>query len=263
MFSNLGRILVLPGFCLILMGGLLGREQWNEELFVWLNSAWQHFNPAVWDPLWSSVTILGDSLVVLSIIFPLALIRPAHVWHIISAAILTTMIVQGLKFGFQMPRPALLLGDESVHIIGSAIHKRSFPSGHTAAAFVAAALLISIFDLRRTTASLLIGLASLVGVSRCMVGAHWPVDILAGAAIGWFVGTLLMLGCERQCMKPGRTGEMAGLIILGITPILLCFHRTGYPQAMWIQYLVAGGSMIVSASLMIRRRKGRGGTGEE
>jgi membrane-associated phospholipid phosphatase len=57
----------------------------------------------------------------------------------------------------------------------------SFPSGHATTAF-AAALLLSLWYPRGTGA--FFGLAVLVGLSRVVLGSHFPSDVLAGALLG-------------------------------------------------------------------------------
>jgi len=57
----------------------------------------------------------------------------------------------------------------------------SFPSGHSASAFAGAVSLLMI-DRRWVIAALVF--AALVALSRVYVCAHWPTDVIAGAAIG-------------------------------------------------------------------------------
>lgn len=57
----------------------------------------------------------------------------------------------------------------------------SFPSGHTAGAFVFAVLLGHLFPIFSFP---LLFWASLVGYSRIYVGVHYPTDILAGSILG-------------------------------------------------------------------------------
>jgi membrane-associated phospholipid phosphatase len=57
----------------------------------------------------------------------------------------------------------------------------SFPSGHATTAF-ATALLLACWYPRQS--GLFIGLAVLVGLSRVVLGAHFPSDVLAGAVLG-------------------------------------------------------------------------------
>lgn len=57
----------------------------------------------------------------------------------------------------------------------------SFPSGHTALAF---ALATSILLHRRNLGLIFIAAALLVGTGRVLSNVHYPIDIIAGAAIG-------------------------------------------------------------------------------
>lgn len=68
----------------------------------------------------------------------------------------------------------------------------SFPSGHTASAFLVATLLTAFCPPAALPAY---GWASLVGMSRVYLGVHYPTDVLAGAALGIGTGLLVSLGC--------------------------------------------------------------------
>jgi membrane-associated phospholipid phosphatase len=57
----------------------------------------------------------------------------------------------------------------------------SFPSGHATTAF-ATALILAFWYPRQT--GLFLGLAVLVGLSRVVLGAHFPSDVMAGAVLG-------------------------------------------------------------------------------
>ncbi|NTS77226.1 phosphatase PAP2 family protein [Catenovulum sp. SM1970] len=67
----------------------------------------------------------------------------------------------------------------SAHITPS--DKFSLPSGHTAAAFVMAFTLSHFYPV---LAPYLYAWASLVGLSRVLLGVHYPGDIIAGACLG-------------------------------------------------------------------------------
>jgi undecaprenyl-diphosphatase len=69
-----------------------------------------------------------------------------------------------------------------------AVHRRvrpsdrfSFPSGHTAGAFVMATLVAGLFPVLFPLAA---GWALAVGFSRIYLGVHYPTDVLAGMSIG-------------------------------------------------------------------------------
>src|SRR5437868_7262993 len=72
-------------------------------------------------------------------------------------------------------------------------NRQSFPSGHTTAAFAAAAAVVS--EAERgwphhfwLVAPVMFGGASLVGLSRMYHDKHWASDVAVGAAIGTFSG---------------------------------------------------------------------------
>lgn len=84
-----------------------------------------------------------------------------------------------LKHLIKRPRPADAL--ESLSAFIQPADRFSFPSGHTAAAFVMASLLSVFYP---PVMLLALGLAVMVGLSRVLLGVHYPSDILAGATLG-------------------------------------------------------------------------------
>jgi membrane-associated phospholipid phosphatase len=61
----------------------------------------------------------------------------------------------------------------------------SMPSSHTLFAVVLSVFLGTLYPRARP---LVWALAAVVGVARVLLGAHWPTDVLAGAAAGWLIG---------------------------------------------------------------------------
>lgn len=92
-----------------------------------------------------------------------------------------------MKHMIKRPRPADAL--ESLSAFIQPADRFSFPSGHTAAAFVMASLVSVYFP---PFAVLAVGLASLVGLSRVLLGVHYPSDIAAGATLGLLCASLAM-----------------------------------------------------------------------
>jgi len=129
------------------------------------------------------VTACGDSLVALLVLPLLARRHPQVLWLAIIAAVIATLISHAIKPAFDALRPAAVLQAGSFHLIGPAYHHGSFPSGHSVTAFVTAGVLA--WSLRRAwIRTALLALATTIAISRVLVGAHWPVDALAGAVVG-------------------------------------------------------------------------------
>jgi len=67
----------------------------------------------------------------------------------------------------------------------------SFPSGHTTTAFAIASVLTQGYKGKLWIGLTSYSIATLVGLSRINDGKHWATDVIAGAALGTFIGTVL------------------------------------------------------------------------
>ena len=231
------RLWLLPAACLAL-AALLWGTGWNRELFLWLNGGW---GDAAW---WSRVTVLGDALVVLVLLLPFAGRRPDVLWAALAATVLAVLAVHGLKGALDLPRPAAVLPAGWVEVIGPLHRRGSFPSGHTASAFTLAGVLV--FCLGRPLAWGLLLPAALVALSRVMVGAHWPADLLGGAAVGWLAAAGGTWIAAR--LPAGRGPGVQRLLALGLLAAAagLWFFDSGYPQARGLQRAIALGAPLAA-----------------
>jgi undecaprenyl-diphosphatase len=84
-----------------------------------------------------------------------------------------------LKNTFKRQRPHDAIQDFVAYLVPS--DKFSFPSGHTAAAFVMATTTSHYYPELAAPAYLI---AVLIGTSRVLLGVHFPTDILAGMVLG-------------------------------------------------------------------------------
>ncbi len=84
-----------------------------------------------------------------------------------------------LKNGLKRRRPQESL--DNFHSVITASDRFSFPSGHTSAAFLLATCLTLIYE--GPSAPLYIW-ASGIGLSRIVLGVHYPGDTVAGATMG-------------------------------------------------------------------------------
>jgi undecaprenyl-diphosphatase len=113
----------------------------------------------------------------------LFLINPQIAWSFLLTGLMAFAIELPLyitlKHGIKRDRPCEVLS--GVHPRVSPSDLFSFPSGHTAAAFLMATLIGHFFPVLLVPVYIW---ALLVGVSRICLGVHYPSDILAGLFIG-------------------------------------------------------------------------------
>lgn len=117
--------------------------------------------------------------------------------YFIAAIAISGLADQVLKHLIGRARPRLLPIDGPFHFAPfSAVDVlASFPSGHTTSAFAAAVALAS---MRPDWRGRLLAAAVLIGVSRVLVGAHYPSDVVAGAALGTAVSLALARSFARR-----------------------------------------------------------------
>lgn len=224
----------VPILIMALLAATIAMFDLNPLLFDLLNQAFR----VLPDNFWENVTILGDTLVSLALLSLLAVRYP----QLLAAGLLAGLIAAGftrtLKLLTAIDRPLRILG-EQLHFIGSLeLYNSSFPSGHTTAAFVLAGVVTLVMQRPPLSAGLFC-LALLVGASRIAVGAHWPMDIAAGAALGWFsawAGWKLATHWRRAATLTGQR-LLASLFLL--FALMLFWLDTHYPQAFELQILIA------------------------
>lgn len=159
--------------------------------FFYLNDALSGL-PAL---AWSNLTRLGDGGVLLIALAPLLIWRP-RAWFALVASVPAASLLSTIpKHLFSIPRPAAVVNADQLTVIGHTLTAHnSLPSGHALTVFTAVvAVLASVIPRPRGVRqwSLLVaGLlaASVVSLSRIAVGAHWPLDLVVGAALGWIAG---------------------------------------------------------------------------
>lgn len=224
----------LPFFALVL-SAIIYLSDSNIILFLKINGISQYTG----DMLWVVLTIFADGLVSFIVLLPWIKSKPQLIWAVLLAAILFTIFGQGIKRVVDVARPPQLLSSDTFHLIGPNWGQHAFPSGHAAMIFMLAGAFV--FNISRTWLRwLLIVFASLVALSRVVVGVHWPLDILAGAAIGWvgvWVGLLLS-----KYTKWGWSGigqKILGAVLLAACIVLFFVDYTGYIGIMGLQRLIA------------------------
>ena len=96
-------------------------------------------------------------------------------------------IAQSIAFLYPRPRPYLT---HIAHLLIERSNDPSFPSDHATFSFAIATIL---WRYNRKVGVILLGLAAFVGFSRVYVGAHYPMDVIGGAALGITVSLIIDL----------------------------------------------------------------------
>lgn len=109
------------------------------------------------------------------------------VLHMVLAGLTGTLIYKWLKHKTLRPRPFEV--QQAVNLTGKTLDQFSFPSGHTLHAVVFTYVALSYFP---SLLPILLPFTILVGVSRVVLGLHYPSDVLAGSVLGWLIGFISM-----------------------------------------------------------------------
>jgi glycosyltransferase 2 family protein len=130
------------------------------------------------------------------------------------------LLAKAIKARVGRGRPDDLLPE--VHLRGSHDSGLGFVSGHAAVA-VAIATLIAPY-LGRRARWVVVLVAVLVCVSRLYVGAHLPLDVIGGAALGWAAGSLIHLllgapGGRPSAERAAKALREQGLEVGEVTPL--------------------------------------------
>jgi undecaprenyl-diphosphatase len=164
----------------------------EEDLFERLHDVPRWVDFAVWTPMqlggaWAPalVAVIGW--------------RVSRSWRPMVGALVAGWggwwLAKGVKDVVDRGRPATELSPEIVRP-PAVTEGLGFVSGHATVAFACAAVLSPY--LPRPWRAVAYGLATVVGVSRIVVGAHLPLDVVGGAALGLLLAWLwhLAVGVE-------------------------------------------------------------------
>lgn len=183
-------LMAAAGLGVVLMCGVLVAHRLLAGTDVALFHRINHWPGWLYRPMW--VVQLSGVIGALPLLAAAAaLLRRFRLAAALAAAALLKVSLESVaKTYVQRARPAETVPD--VILRGnSAAHGLSFPSGHAMVIFAITALLA--LYLKGWWKVLPWALAAAVGLSRMYLGAHFPLDILAGAGLGILIGSVLNL----------------------------------------------------------------------
>ncbi len=164
----------------------------DVKIFYFLNHTIA--NPLT-DKFFTFITLLNHWVLVYIILLGILWVKGGKLGKLSVIGILFTILISDqlsshlLKNLIQRVRPCNALTD--VKTLVPCLSSYSMPSSHAVNNFAAAAFFSGFFPRYK---KLLYTVATLIALSRPIVGVHYPSDILVGAAIGWTVGYFSYLG---------------------------------------------------------------------
>lgn len=246
---------------LLLLGAPLWLGWYEPGLFIYLN----HSAAALPPPLWAGLSLLGNGWGLLALTSPLLVLAPRLMWAWLFAAPFAALLSRGIKVWLDNPRPAAVLSRDRFDLMGEVFYNQSFPSGHTLSAFAAAsAIYLAARPLAGRWVHLLPGLFVLavgVGLSRVAVGAHWPADVWAGAALGLLAGALGHLLQQRVgpgWYRPQGPPQVGLALVLLLTLWQLASDTLDFEQNRPLQLLLmlpVAASLLAFAAQLWRERR--------
>ena len=128
------------------------------------------------------VTRLGGAaamipLALLGVLILFVMQRRAAAFWLLCTVASGRIAVEVLKLAIGRTRP-----DEAGHLVEVA--SASFPSSHAAGTMLTMLALVQVFRPGHVVIAFCLSWAVLVGVSRIMLGVHWPSDVFAGWGVG-------------------------------------------------------------------------------
>ncbi len=170
--------------------------KWELDFIKWANGWWS--SPLL-DHAIPWITYLGSHFaVILFILLSFIVTRQRKILRLLLFHYaVQSAVIYSLKFSIQRQRPFHLLPEMSSKIAKGPgeILDPSFPSAHTAMAFMMATILSHWFPRYRVPFYILAGF---IGWTRIYMGLHYPTDILAGALLGYGISKGLLFVFQKR-----------------------------------------------------------------
>lgn len=164
-------------------------QRLDNALCVKVNHTSQYRLVRVWFRL---ISRLGDGIFWYTVMAGILLSQGRDglqpVLHMLLAGLTGTLLYKWLKGKTSRPRPYEVCQD--IWLTGKSLDHFSFPSGHTLHAVVFCEVALAYYP---GLVWWLIPFTVLVGMSRVILGLHYPSDVLAGALLGALIASLSMM----------------------------------------------------------------------
>lgn len=185
--SPFGDIAIEKGVCM------------EAEILLWIQD---YLRTPVLDSLMCGITHLGDFGIFWILMAVVLLLYPdtRKTGVAVTAGMLVSFVFNNLLLKNLVARTRPYEVIDGLTLIVDKASDLSFPSGHSATSFVAAAVMMCLLPRRYGVSAMI--LAALIACSRLYVGIHYPTDVLFGAVSGILIG-FVTAAVSRQILLKG------------------------------------------------------------
>lgn len=174
------------------------------EILLWIRD---HLHNPFTEAVFPAVSFLGNAGLVwlLTAALLLCVRRYRRTGVLLLAALAITFVCNDLILKQLVERPRPFVDHPELFLLIEPPLSWSFPSGHSASSFAAAAVLL--WRGRRSWGVAALVLAALIAFSRAFLFVHYPSDVLIGSLVGFAIGTLCAFAARRlEKVRRARSG---------------------------------------------------------
>lgn len=196
---------VAVALAVLLISAIPVRRQvglWEESMFGVINGLPNWLFPPVW------VVMQAGNLLTVTVASLLALIvrRFRQGLDLAVAGVSAWLLAKWVKEIVGRARPAEIFDD--VIVRGSPATGHGYVSGHAAVAAALAAALTPYLSRKWQVAVWFV--VALVALGRIYVGAHLPLDVIGGVAMGWALGSIVHVLLGEPGRHEGKSAHATG-----------------------------------------------------
>jgi len=180
--------------------------------------------------------------------------KPQLLRAALIAGLIATLISLSLTSFIALARPPAFLDPASFHLIGDRLTEGSFPSSHAMGVFAVLGSVAFYFKNGLLSFFIFI-LSSFVGLSYIMLGIHWPIDVLIGAALGWVCAWLGVYLISANLWRDNDIWNYVSYLIYLLIAVYLVWESDYNDDISWVIKAIAilGGAVALWSLFWLKK----------